>query len=224
MMIRPPLFMCFSAACVVTNAPRTLMSITRSISSSVVSSNVFGMAVPALFTRTSSRPNVATVFSTAALTALASAASAWIAIAFRPTPSISLTTDAAASAPFLYVMATFAPSAARRLAIAAPIPREPPVMSAIFPFSFLDIFYLLFLQSRSLRLPYGSDHGPTTFCEQPSLEPLFGYPMRVGANTTIEGERHRSSDHRCQYAFVRKAARQSTRYPVHPLPPLHLPP
>jgi hypothetical protein len=34
-------------------------------------------------------------------------------------------------------MATFAPSVARRLAIAAPIPREPPVISAIFPSSFL---------------------------------------------------------------------------------------
>ena len=54
MMMRPPLFMCFSAACVAMNTPRTLMSITRSISSSVVSSNGFGMAVPALFTSTSS--------------------------------------------------------------------------------------------------------------------------------------------------------------------------
>src|SRR5580704_14212502 len=36
-------------------------------------------------------------------------------------------------------MATFAPSAARRLAIAAPMPREPPVTSAIFPSSFFDI-------------------------------------------------------------------------------------
>src|SRR3984893_19485043 len=36
-------------------------------------------------------------------------------------------------------MATFAPSAARRLAIAAPMPREPPVTSAIFPSRFLDI-------------------------------------------------------------------------------------
>src|ERR1700722_16465450 len=35
-------------------------------------------------------------------------------------------------------MATFAPSAARRLAIAAPIPREPPVTRAIFPSRFLD--------------------------------------------------------------------------------------
>src|SRR5580704_1763633 len=36
-------------------------------------------------------------------------------------------------------MATFAPSAARRLAIAAPMPREPPVTIATFPSSFLDI-------------------------------------------------------------------------------------
>ena len=53
--------------------------------------------------------------------------------------------DAAASAPFVYVMATFAPSIARRLAMAAPMPREPPVTSAIFPSSFLFIVYLLFL-------------------------------------------------------------------------------
>src|SRR5207302_2240038 len=84
MMMRPPLFMCFSAACVATSAPRTLMSITRSSSSSVVSSNVFGMAVPALFTRTSSRPNVLTAFATEPRTASASAASAWIASAFPP--------------------------------------------------------------------------------------------------------------------------------------------
>src|SRR5579863_587721 len=42
-------------------------------------------------------------------------------------------------------MATSAPSAARRLAIAAPMPREPPVTSATFPSSFLDIVFLLFL-------------------------------------------------------------------------------
>src|SRR2546423_3813350 len=39
-------------------------------------------------------------------------------------------------------MATLAPSAARRLAIAAPMPHEPPVMSAIFPSIFL--FMILF--------------------------------------------------------------------------------
>ena len=43
-------------------APRRLRSITRSSSSSVASSNFFGIAVPALFTNTSSLPSVATVF------------------------------------------------------------------------------------------------------------------------------------------------------------------
>src|ERR1700730_5744699 len=41
-------------------------------------------------------------------------------------------------------MATLAPSVARRLAMAAPIPREPPVMSAIFPSNFLFMVCLLF--------------------------------------------------------------------------------
>src|SRR3989440_7536286 len=43
-------------------------------------------------------------------------------------------------------MATLAPSAARRLAIAAPMPRDPPVISAIFPSSFL--FMILFSSMR----------------------------------------------------------------------------
>src|SRR5258707_8847361 len=56
-------------------------------------------------------------------------------------------TDAAASAPFVYVMATLAPSAARRFAIAAPMPREPPVISAIFPSNCFDI-----VPSRTTRM------------------------------------------------------------------------
>src|SRR2546429_1207038 len=43
-------------------------------------------------------------------------------------------------------MATFAPSEARRLAIAAPMPRDPPVINAIFPSSFL--FMILFSSIR----------------------------------------------------------------------------
>src|SRR5258708_16727195 len=82
---------------------------------------------------------------------------------------------------------------------------------------------------RSISLPrasaaYGPDDGPTKFCEQPSLESLFGYPIKVGRNTTIEGEPRSSSDHRCQYAFFRKAARQWTRCRVQALPALHLRP
>src|SRR6267143_6851235 len=47
-------------------------------------------------------------------------------------------------------MATFAPSSARRFAMAAPMPRDPPVTSAIFPSSFLVIVFLLLLESLSL--------------------------------------------------------------------------
>src|SRR6266852_5253162 len=160
-MMRPPFFMCFRAACVAAIAPRTLMSITRSISSSVVVSKVFGMAVPALFTSTSSRPKVATVFSTAPLTASTSAASAWIAIAFPPSRSIAFTTAEAALASFAYVIATLAPSAARRLAIAAPMPREPPVTTATLPANFCPLLLLicfvpfLFLVLRCLSVPTG---------------------------------------------------------------------
>src|SRR5260370_38203413 len=64
-------------------------------------------------------------------------------MAFPPARAIALTTAADASTPFGYVMANFAPSAARRLAIAAPMPREPPVMSAIFPSNLFDIVHLL---------------------------------------------------------------------------------
>src|SRR6267142_1393648 len=51
-------------------------------------------------------------------------------------------------------MATFAPSAARRLAIAAPMPRDPPVISAIFPSSFLFMICLLFLRLDSFCIDW----------------------------------------------------------------------
>src|SRR4029077_9688829 len=100
--------------------------------------------------------------------------------AFPPSRSISLTTDAAASAPFEYVMATFAPSEARRLAIAAPMPRDPPVISAVFPSSFL--FMILFSSLRfvdSLCIDWYKTRRRTKPCQviylpigiQPSLPP-----------------------------------------------------
>src|ERR1700733_11814596 len=64
-------------------------------------------------------------------------------MAFPPSRSIVLTTAEAAAASFAYVMATLAPSAARRFAIAAPIPREPPVTRATL-FASLDIDLLWF--------------------------------------------------------------------------------
>src|SRR5580692_4889602 len=64
-------------------------------------------------------------------------------MAFPPPSSIALTTSEAALASLAYVKATFAPSAARRFAIAAPIPREPPVTSATLSVN-LDIDLLWF--------------------------------------------------------------------------------
>src|SRR5207237_7021416 len=167
MMMRPPLFMYFIASCVAANVPRKLMSITRSISSSVVSSNVFGMAVPALFTSTSSRPKVAKVFSTAPLTAPTSAASAWIAIALPPASSIALTTAEAALPSFAYVIATLAPSAARRFAMAAPMPREPPVTSATL------------LASRDIGSPLGFSE--CTCAVFPERLLMSGFPRWMGS-------------------------------------------
>ena len=51
-----------------------------------------------------------------------------------PGSSTRRTTCAAASLPSTYVTATSAPSRASRTAVAAPIPRAPPVTSATLPF------------------------------------------------------------------------------------------
>src|SRR6202162_4202998 len=64
-------------------------------------------------------------------------------------------------------MATFAPSAARRFAIAAPMPREPPVTSAIFPSRFLDI-----VVPPVLLIPLSAD--PVAYVRRAVKEP---YPL-----------------------------------------------
>src|SRR5882724_2443590 len=67
-------------------------------------------------------------------------------------------------------MATFAPSAARRLAIAAPMPRDPPVMSAIFPSSFFDIVLLLLSTTVSLTLIYVAARASIQFSDNIASE------------------------------------------------------
>src|SRR5882672_9962602 len=79
-------------------------------------------------------------------------------------------------------MATFAPSAPRRFAMAAPMPRDPPVTSAIFPSSFLVIVFLLLLESRSLLLPRLTAPLATYFVK---LAPMpCGHGRRNGATTS----------------------------------------
>jgi hypothetical protein len=72
---RPPFFICFSAACVDEGAADVDVNQTVQLFQCGFLEPL-RKAVPALFTRTSSRPNVVTVFSTAAPTASASVASA----------------------------------------------------------------------------------------------------------------------------------------------------
>lgn len=124
-MIRPPLPMCRAAAWASTNEAREWTARVLSTSASVTSSSGPNGAMPALLTRMSIRPNSATVRSTTATSRAASAASAATASPRAPAASISLTTAAARSAERAYVITTSAPSAARRTAMAAPMPRLP---------------------------------------------------------------------------------------------------
>src|SRR3954469_1687842 len=130
---RPPSPRTPAAAWVAANTPRTFTASTRSTSSSAVSLKAPTKPTPALFTSTSSRPNSATVAETADDTAAASAESAWIASARRPRFLICSTTSAARAALCWYVSATSAPSSASRSAVAAPMPRLPPVTNATLP-------------------------------------------------------------------------------------------
>jgi hypothetical protein len=61
------------------------------------------------------------------------AALAWMATALRPTARISAARASAFSADFSYVIATSAPSFASFSAMAAPMPRAVPVISARLP-------------------------------------------------------------------------------------------
>src|SRR3989442_421870 len=99
------------------------------------------------------------VWAPASRTASVSAASALIASAFPPAASIERTTSLALSGDALYVRATAAPSVASRLAIAAPMLREPPVTSATLPASLPASFFVMlvliifFLFGRGLAWP-----------------------------------------------------------------------
>src|SRR5258705_936973 len=85
-------------------------------------------------------------------------------------------------------MATFAPSVARRLAIAAPMPRDPPVISAIFPSSFLFMICLLFLRLDSLCIDWYKTLRWTKPCQMVYL------PIGMKPETTAQPGRPRAFD------------------------------
>ena len=121
--------MCFWAARVIRNAPRRCTPMTVSQSSSLILNSRLSRSTPALFTRTAGGPSSAATFSTPAATWSAWLTSAPTAIAWPPADVIASTVPAQ-SASFRSSTATAFPSAASRLATAAPMPRAAPVTIA----------------------------------------------------------------------------------------------
>ena len=122
--------MYFWVARVIRNAPRrcTLMTVSQSFSD--ILKIRLSLVTPALLISTVGSPSSATTLSTAAATCSASLTSAPTAIALPPAFSISATVSAP-SASLRSSTATASPSAARRLAVPAPMPRAAPVTIAI---------------------------------------------------------------------------------------------
>ena len=106
-----------------------MTSCCRSQSASVVSSSGFDSDRPALFTTRSRPPKASTASSIAAWTAAAS-----VTFACTPIATSVLPISAAAACAFSRsrsAMTTHAPSAARRVAMALPMPDAAPVTSAM---------------------------------------------------------------------------------------------
>src|SRR6266576_2524132 len=85
-------------------------------------------------------------------------------------------------------MATLAPSVASRLAMAAPMPREPPVISAIFPSSFLFMVCLFLLRLDSLCIDWYKTLRWTKPCQMVYL------PIGMKPETTAQPGRPRAFD------------------------------
>jgi hypothetical protein len=127
--------MCFRAAWIAMKMPRTLMSMIRSNSSSVVSSKELRNGYLGIIDEHIDRARLGNGFLDGSGNRFTVCCIGLDRDGFSPARSISLTTPVAASAPLVYVIATSAPSEANRLAMAAPIPREPPSTMAVLPSS-----------------------------------------------------------------------------------------
>ena len=115
-------------------APTAWVFSTRSSSAGSVSATDNPReAMPALHTNKSTGPRSAVICSTIARIASASSTDAAYARAIPPAASIAATVSAAASASRRKLTATAAPCCASCSLIARPIPRPPPVTSAIRP-------------------------------------------------------------------------------------------
>src|ERR671921_695864 len=124
-------------------ALRRSMSINRDQSSSVVSMRaVGGCSIPALLNATSSRPSSRRVRSTRSLTSLEDVTSQWTA---RTRPPCTARMSAVSSLPAVSMSAktTSAPSVAKAVAVARPMPLPAPVTRATFPANLRSVIFRL---------------------------------------------------------------------------------
>jgi len=142
----PPPRMCGTACLTARNDPFTLTAITRSHSASVICSIGFTRRTPALLKRMSIRPQRVAVSSTIRRTSASLETSTSMGNASNPSEQMH---RAVSSAPILDRSATptFAPSRAKAIALARPIPLAAPVTIATFPLSFKgmvspELYYL----------------------------------------------------------------------------------
>src|SRR5581483_7536408 len=133
---RPDLYICGRQARVVRKAPSRWIASIFFQSASVNSSIGCTIWMPALLTRISTPPNVATTAATPALTASSLQTSIATPIAWPSRELISLAV-ASAAALSRSAMATLAPSRAKMGAISLPMPLAEPVTIADLPLSFM---------------------------------------------------------------------------------------
>src|SRR4029453_7605407 len=139
----------------------------------------------ALFTSTSSLPNCSSAACTIAFACAGSLTSPMQPCASPPMARISATARLR-SASLRAQISTPAPSRAYAMAIALPMPRLPPVMSAIFPFNFSSLLLAItktLSHSDSIgetneKLPKTPDLRAARTCSHRSNQPLGG--NRVG--------------------------------------------
>jgi len=137
LMIRP--YFCFIMVlytCLIQlNVPLRLILITSSKSASFIPSTILSLVIPALFTRISILPYVATANFMSASASAKSATFALKATASPPAALISSTRLFARSSEPLKFTTTFAPYPANVFAISRPIPLPAPVTTATLSLS-----------------------------------------------------------------------------------------
>ena len=134
----PPLTISRAQACATRNAPVRLIEMILFHSSRPISRNGVFPPTPALLIRMSMRPRASTVDLTMADT---EAGSATLTATGTARPPCFSRPAVASSAPsrLISAMTTVAPSRTNALAIASPMPRAPPVMTATLSLSRMTV-------------------------------------------------------------------------------------